>query len=111
MRPLLVLQYIHNYTSNTLAEQYNIYPAKNIQNMMESLLDNIPGYNWKPLNWFSSSEDDNVLQDTNMKLDDILQLIVEETEQEIYKDTAEFEKAKHNLKHFSTKLKCGKIFQ
>ena len=38
---------------DTLAEQYNIYPVENIQNMMESLLDNIPVYNWKPLNWYS----------------------------------------------------------
>ena len=50
-----------------LAEQYNIYPVENIQNMMESLLDNIPVCNWKPLNWFSPSEDDNVLQDMNIK--------------------------------------------
>ena len=66
---------------DTLAEQYNIYPAENIQNKMESLLDNIPVYNWKPLNWNSLSEDDNVLQDMNIKyeaeLDDVLQLIVE----------------------------------
>ena len=44
--------------------------------MMEYLLDNIPVYNWKPLNWFSSSEDDNVLQDMNVTyevaLDDVL---------------------------------------
>ena len=72
----------------------------------ESLLDNIPVY-WKPLNWFSSSEDDNVLQDMNVKyeteLDDVLWLIVEETEQEMYKDTAEFEKAKHNFETFFDK--------
>ena len=82
--------------------------------MMESLLDNIPVYNWKPLNWYSPSKDDNVLQDTKIEyeaeLDDVLQFIVEETEQEIYKDMAEFEKAKYNFETFFNKAQMWERF-
>ena len=43
---------------------------------MESLLHNMPVYNWKCLNWYSPSEDNNVLQDMKIKyeteLDDVL---------------------------------------
>ena len=83
---------------DTLAEQYQIFPDKNIQNIMSNLLQDIPVYNWKPLNWFNSSNDNNILEDTEIiyeaELDDVLQLIVDETEEQIYKDTADFETAK-----------------
>ena len=100
--------------SSLLPWQYNIYPVENLQNMMEFLLDNIPVYNRKPLNWYSPSEDDNVLQDTNIQyeaeLDDVLQFIVKETEQEIYKDTVKFEKVKHNFETFFDKAQMWERF-
>ena len=74
---------------DTLAEQYQILPDKNIQDIMSNLLQEIPVYNWKPLNWFNSSNDNNVLADTEIayeaELDDVLQIIVDETEEQIYK--------------------------
>ena len=33
---------------DTLAEQYQIFPDKNIQNIMSNLLKDIPVYKWKP---------------------------------------------------------------
>ena len=61
---------------NTLAEQYKIFLNENIQNIMSSLLQDIPVYNWKPLNWFNSSNDSNILEDTEIvyeaQLDDVL---------------------------------------
>ena len=68
---------------------------------MSSLLQDIPVYNWKPLNWFNATNDGNILEDTEiiyeMQLDDILQLIIEETEEKIDKDTVDFEMAIHNF--------------
>ena len=99
---------------NTLAEQYQILPNENIQNIMSSLLQDIPVSNWKPLNWFNATNDGNILEDTEiiyeMQLDDILQLIVEETEEQIYKDTADFEMAKHNFKTFFQKAQMWEKF-
>ena len=61
---------------DTLAEQYQIFPDKNIQNIMSNLLKDIPVYKWKPLNWFNSSYDNNILEDTEIiheaELDDVL---------------------------------------
>ena len=51
---------------DTLAEQYQIYPSENIQNIMSSLLQDVPVYNWKTLNWFNSMSDDNILEDTDI---------------------------------------------
>ena len=79
---------------DTLAEQYPIFPNENIQNIMSSLLQAIPVYNWKSLNWFNVSSGSNILEDTEIvdkaQLDDVLQLIIEETEEQIYKNTADF---------------------
>ena len=99
---------------DTLAEQYQIFPNENIQNVMSSLLQDIPVYNWKPLNWFNMTNDGNILEDTEiiyeMQLDDILWLIVEETEEKIYKDTADFEMAKHNFETFFQKAQMWENF-
>ena len=61
---------------DTLAEQYQIFPNENIQNIMSSLLQDIPVYNWKSLNWSNMTNDSNILEDTEiiyeMQLDDIL---------------------------------------
>ena len=61
---------------DTLAEQYEIFPNENIQNIMSSLLQDIPVYNWKSLNWFNVSSDGNILKDTEIiyeaQLDDVL---------------------------------------
>ena len=99
---------------DTLAEQYNIYPAEDFQNMMESLQDNILVYKWKPLNLSSPSNGDNVLQDMKVKyeteLDDVLWLMMAETEQEIYKDKAELEKEKHNFETFFNKAQMWERF-
>ena len=61
---------------DTLAEQYQIYPSKNIQNIMSQLLQDVPVYNWKTLNWFNSTNNDKILEDTNIiyeaQLDDVL---------------------------------------
>ena len=49
---------------------------KNIQNIMSSLLQDIPLYDWKSLNWFNVSSDSNILEDTEIvyeaQLDDVL---------------------------------------
>ena len=43
---------------------------------MSNLLQDIPLYNWKPLVWFNSSNDNNILEDTEIvyeaQLDDVL---------------------------------------
>ena len=61
---------------DTLAEQYQIFPNENIQNIMSSLLQDIPVHNWKSLNWFNVTNDGNILEDTEIiyktQLDDIL---------------------------------------
>ena len=61
---------------DTLAEQYKIFPDKNIQIIMSNLLQDIPVYNWIPLNLFNSSNDNDMLENTEMiyeaELDDIL---------------------------------------
>ena len=99
---------------DTLAEQYQIFPDKNIQNIMSNLLQDIPVYNWKPLNWSNSSYNNNILEDTEIiyeaELDDVLQLIVDETEEKIYKDTADFETVKHNFEIFFQKAQMWEKF-
>ena len=81
---------------------------------MSSLLQDIPVYNWKPLNWFNMTNDGNILEDTEiiyqMQLDDIWQLIIEETEEQIYKYTADFEMAKHNFETFFQKAQMWEKF-
>ena len=82
---------------------------------MSNLLQDIPVYKWKCLNWFNSSNDNNILEDTEIvyeaELNDVLQLIVDETEEQIYKDIADFETAKHNFEIFFSKSRnVGKIF-
>ena len=51
-------------------------PNENIQIIMSSLLQDIPVYNWKPLNWFNTTNDGNIIEDTEIiyetQLDDIL---------------------------------------
>ena len=99
---------------DTLAEQYQIFPNENIQNIMSNLLQDIPLYNWKPLNWSNATNDGNILEGTEIiyetQLDDTLQLIVEETEEQIYKDTADFEMAKHNFETFFQKAQMWEKF-
>ena len=81
---------------------------------MSSLLQDIPVYNLKPLNWFNSSNDGNILEDTEIvyeaQLDDVFWLIVEETEEQIYKDTADFKMAKHNFETFFQKAQMWEKF-
>ena len=95
-------------TFDTLVEQYKIYPSENIQNLMSTLLEAIPVYNWNTINWFNSTKHSNILEETDIvheaQLDDILHLIVDETQEEIYKDTADFEMAKDNFKTFFNKV-------
>ena len=45
-----------------------------------------------------------------VQLDDVLWLIIEETEEQIYKDTADFEMAKHNFETFFQKTQMWEIF-
>ena len=60
------------------------------------------------------TNDGNILEDTEIiyetQLDDILQLIIEETEEKIYKDTADLEMAKHNFKTFFQKAQMWENF-
>ena len=55
---------------DTLAEKYQILPDKNIQDIMSNLLQEIPVNNWKLLNWFNSSNDNNILEDTEIVQED-----------------------------------------
>ena len=59
-----------------LAQKYLIFLNENRQNIMPSLLQDIPVYNWKYLNWFNVSSDGNILEDTEIvheaQLDDVL---------------------------------------
>ena len=113
----LTTYYVFNkIISDTLVEQYQIYPNENIQNLMTSLLLDIPVYNWKQLNWYNSTETENILEDTNViyeaHLDDVFQLILDETKEKNYKDPADFEMAKQNFEMFFEKAEknVGNIF-
>ena len=80
---------------------------------LNRLLDGIPEYNWAKLNWIEPDTPDNVIQNEKdaeivTELDVILEKLIEDTDQSLFRSTSEF---LQNQKSFKEHLKSARKWE
>ena len=91
-----------------LKTNYNIEPEHSVQSIMDTLLSDIPVYSWMTFPWYQPDEEDrqDIVDNWNedqieAELEQMIDILVDETYDSIYKSMADFEQAQKNfLKYF-----------